>query len=131
MPYKDKEKQKEAQHESYLRNKEETILRTKIRRKEVDVWITEYKKTLKCENCIENRWYVLDFHHKEKRNESRKREGKKDKLTNIANLRHRYSLERIKEEIQKCIPLCANCHRELHWKEKMEASPEIGSSALS
>ena len=131
MPYKDKEKQKDAQHESYLRNKEEVILRTKKRRKEIDKWLTEYKKTLKCEKCNENRWYILDFHHIEKRKESRKREGKKGKLTNIANLRHRHSLQRIKEEVKKCIPLCANCHRELHWKENLEASNEIGLSSRS
>jgi predicted HNH restriction endonuclease len=22
------------------------------------------------------------------------------------------------EEIKKCIPLCANCHRILHWEER-------------
>jgi predicted HNH restriction endonuclease len=25
------------------------------------------------------------------------------------------------EEIQKCIPLCANCHRILHWEEMQKA----------
>ena len=29
-----------------------------------------------------------------------------------------YSIESIKEEIRKCIILCANCHAEIHEKER-------------
>ena len=29
-----------------------------------------------------------------------------------------YSLDRVKEEMKKCIVLCANCHREFHHYEK-------------
>lgn len=28
------------------------------------------------------------------------------------------SLSKTLEEIEKCIPLCANCHREFHYLEK-------------
>ena len=30
-----------------------------------------------------------------------------------------YSLKRVKKEMDKCIVLCANCHRELHDREKI------------
>jgi len=28
---------------------------------------------------------------------------------------HGYAWERIQKEIEKCIPLCCNCHRLEHW----------------
>jgi hypothetical protein len=28
---------------------------------------------------------------------------------------HGYGWKRIEEEIEKCIPLCCNCHRLEHW----------------
>lgn len=30
--------------------------------------------------------------------------------------------ENIEKELKKCVLLCANCHREHHWKEKNESS---------
>lgn len=48
---------------------------------------------------------IFDFHHRE--------EGKKK--GDWATMRHR-SLERQRDEIKKCILLCANCHRMIHAK---------------
>jgi hypothetical protein len=63
--------------------------------------------TQKCTKCSEKRWYVLDFHHL----------GDKDiDVSRMVN--DSYSIKKIKEEIRKCIVLCANCHRELHFLEK-------------
>jgi hypothetical protein len=74
-------------------------------------WNREYiqriKKIFNCRKCGEKRWYVLDFHHL----------GSKD--IEISNLLHSsYSIQRIKDEIRKCIILCANCHREEHFLNK-------------
>lgn len=44
---------------------------------------------------------ALDFHHT----------GGKD--ANISHIRDK-NLEKLKMEIDKCIVLCANCHREIH-----------------
>ena len=59
--------------------------------------------------CGEDRWYVLDFHHI----------GDKD--FNISQkVQEGCSLDTIKKEIEKCIVLCANCHREVHYKERIQ-----------
>jgi len=52
---------------------------------------------------------AIDFHHKDP--------TKKD--FSIKNLSH-LAWERMKKEVIKCVLLCANCHREHHWKEKNE-----------
>lgn len=53
----------------------------------------------KCDNA-------LDFHHA----------NPKDKKFNV-NLRHAKD-KNLVEEMQKCILLCSNCHREIHTKER-------------
>lgn len=66
----------------------------------------EYKKTLNCQYCKLNDYRVLEFHHV----------GNKDhNISNMVN--HGYGWGRIEEEIKKCIPLCANCHRLEHWTD--------------
>lgn len=72
-------------------------------------WYQEYKKTLKCQQCGESHVACLVFHH---RNPDEKEfcighsfVGKPEK--------------QIKEEITKCDVLCANCHRKLHYNEKL------------
>jgi predicted HNH restriction endonuclease len=57
----------------------------------------------KCQICGENRRECLDFHHLS---------GKTDTVGNLARFGKSY--DRIKTEIDKCIVLCANCHRVMH-----------------
>jgi hypothetical protein len=70
--------------------------------------LIEYKKNLprKCVKCNEDRWWVIDFHHKDP----------SIKIKTIAvMLRSGYSWEDvILPEIAKCDPLCSNCHAEEH-----------------
>lgn len=70
-------------------------------------WFIQYKKTLKCNNCDENHPACLEFHHVDSQN----------KKTEVGKLITTYSIETIKEEIEKCIVLCNNCHRKLHYEE--------------
>jgi hypothetical protein len=60
----------------------------------------------KCMVCGYNKCVAaLDFHHKDP----------KTKLFSLSG--NSYSFEKCKSELDKCWLLCANCHRELHWKE--------------
>ena len=63
----------------------------------------------KCEKCGEDRFYTLDFHHKDKQ----------EKEFTIGQFK-RGSFEVIQSEIDKCVILCSNCHREFHYLEAQE-----------
>ena len=62
-----------------------------------------------CEKCGETRVYVLDFHHR----------VPSDKDYTIGRMM-KGKLEVIQSEIDKCVVLCANCHRAFHYLEKYE-----------
>lgn len=107
MPYKDKEKQAKAQHESYLRNKKSIRQRDRARLDRNQAFIKEYKSRddVLCNRCGEERWMCLDFHHPDP--------SKKD-MAVAEFVKSRYRIERILEEVEKCEVLCANCHRVEH-----------------
>jgi len=65
------------------------------------------KKTCSCKKCNESRWYVLDFHHIDST----------EKSFELGNA-PKHSIEKIQNEIKKCITLCRNCHSEFHYLEK-------------
>jgi hypothetical protein len=60
-----------------------------------------------CVKCGESRPWVIQFHHK----------NPADKLYNIATtiLNGGRTAENVKEEVDKCVCLCSNCHDEFHW----------------
>lgn len=67
--------------------------------------LQDLKSELKCAKCGENRGYVLDFHHRDP----------STKGATIARMTsNNYTLDRVQKEIEKCVVLCANCHREFH-----------------
>lgn len=85
-------------------------LRQKERRHEIYAWFTEYKKTLFCTKCGFADYRALDFHNLDP----------KEKDFAIADFVSRgASLARIKAEIEKCVVLCANCHRIEHYNYGM------------
>lgn len=93
-------------HDWYEENKEDRKSQIKNRRKDLALWFIEYKKTLKCYKCPESDWRCIDFNHRDP----------KKKFMNVSEMVKRgYSKERIMEEIKKCDPLCANCHRKHHF----------------
>jgi hypothetical protein len=114
MPFKDPEKkrayQRVASKKHYEKNKQEYIDRAAAVKGNMRfVWQT-YKSTMSCIWCGENRHHsIIDFHHVIT-------EGKRDVNRLIAN----GSLKTAMEEIKKCIPLCASCHRYLHNDKAFE-----------
>lgn len=66
------------------------------------------KSTFVCSECGENHPAILDFHHLDPI----------QKDFSIGTCIHRYGMKRIQKEISKCIVLCSNCHRKLHWNER-------------
>jgi hypothetical protein len=62
----------------------------------------------KCTLCPYDRCIgALDFHHKDP----------SQKIFKIAKgICGEYSWARLKAELDKCILLCSNCHREQHWE---------------
>lgn len=75
------------------------------------VWLTDLKSKLKCEHCGENTPICLDFHHIDPEKKSK----------SVAVLMcSGVKKGRILAEIKKCIVLCANCHRKLHYGKQTD-----------
>jgi hypothetical protein len=105
MPYKDATQQKLAQHDSYLRNKAKVRQRSKDRRKARKEWYLEFMQDKSCSACSETETACLDWHHLD----PSVKDG--EISTMIGEMR---PMDRIFEEMAKCLILCANCHRKLH-----------------
>lgn len=120
MPYKDKEKQREANRRCmqryYERHPERQISATAHRRKELKKWFREYKSTLSCIKCGESHPSCLDFHHRDP--------SLKD-LNMQQVILYGWSRKRILEEIERCDVLCANCHRKHHYEERLRGREEV------
>ncbi len=67
------------------------------------VFVSRYKRLCGCYVCREKEPAVLDLHHKDPVT----KDGDPSAMLG-------YSTKRLKEEIRKCVVLCANCHRKVH-----------------
>ena len=116
MPYKDPDKQKQAQHEWYLKNKDLTIERFRkskpLYKERNKRFIRELKESQPCKDCAKKfPWYVMDYDHL------------RDKRLNLSHMCGRaYSLDAIKDEIAKCDLVCSNCHRERTYLRTISGS---------
>jgi hypothetical protein len=111
LPYKDKDKR--AQHAKeygadwYQRNREKTLERTRKRKKQQRQEFREYKAGLSCFFCGFSHPAVIDFHHPETSGD-----------TKVSKLIQQGSFKKAYIEAEKCLALCANCHRIYHWIER-------------
>ena len=103
-----KECRKDIRHKSYLKNKDSIILSQLSKRRKSQDWVRQFKT--ECKHCGETHPATLDFHHLE---------NKEHGIGNLVNRNH--LTDEIKRliliEINKCIVLCSNCHRKLHWDQ--------------
>jgi len=67
--------------------------------------IRAFKAEIGCASCAERDVACLDFHHTDD-----------NKEINVSDaVRLGWSLERLRTEMAKCVVLCSNCHRKLHF----------------
>ena len=113
MPFKDeavrKAKQKVYARKWYESNRREVINNSRKARDRNRIEWVAYKSKQRCSHCRKKHPAIIDFHHLIK-------EGKRS--VNKLAVRQRNIAEAIREAEEKCIPLCANCHRVLHWEEQ-------------
>lgn len=87
-----------------------TVRQTVERQQAFKKICVEYKGGA-CEKCGYNKCIAaLDFHHKDA--------GKKD--FSISKARLRTLDQTLKNELNKCQLLCANCHREVHYESTLD-----------
>lgn len=84
----------------YIDNSRENYKRYRARNREN---LAEYLKDKKCSRCPESESCCLDFHHLG---------NKTDTVSDLSG--KGVPWKKVLEEIQKCIILCANCHRKEH-----------------
>lgn len=78
-----------------------------LRRRKLKEQLVEYKGG-KCEMCGYNKCIAaLEFHHKD--------HNQKD--YGLSNKGFLHNFEKAKKEVDKCILICSNCHREVHYEE--------------
>lgn len=119
MPFKDdktrRERQREYSRRWYLAN--QTKARAAInrrKRQEKERWET-YRAGKACAHCSFSHPAVIDFHHVIRQN--------KQSVNDLVSKYHKVDAA-IREAEEKCIPLCANCHRILHWEERQRIKPK-------
>ena len=115
MPYKNPivraQKNAEANKRWYQKNKVKHKAGTAKNRKDYRALWVEFKETQECFMCGFDHPATIDFHHVI-------REGKLVVSTLVKNGSYSRAME---EVMTKCIALCANCHRILHWQERVDA----------
>ena len=117
-----KEKRQEQNRKSYHNHKDKRLVYVKkyakSNKEKVRQWakngkkrkvqrFEEWKKTLSCSKCGESHIACLEFHHLDP--------SKKEFL--ISKIKT--SKNKLTEELKKCIVLCSNCHRKLHYEERI------------
>lgn len=113
MPFKDRkvrlERQREYSRRWYESNKSRAMATVMRRKREQKQRWEAYRADKACAHCGFSHPAVIDFHHVIREN--------KQSINDLVSKYHKVDAA-IREAEEKCIPLCANCHRILHWQER-------------
>lgn len=114
MPYKDLEvrKQKQAEYSKkyYEKNKAAIMARVNHNKKTMRAWFRKFKATKACITCGEDHPATIDFHHVN----PQRGDKKVNKLVSDG-----HNKKTVQREIEKCVPMCSNCHRKHHFEERI------------
>jgi ribosomal protein S20 len=100
MAYRNIEDRKAASKRHYKANKQVYLDRNKRYRSSIREYVKNIKENTACQDCqIKYPYYVMDFDHLDA------------KENIISFLTSTGRVGALKEEIQKCEIVCANCHR--------------------
>lgn len=103
--YKNADQQKAYQADWFQRNKPKVVRKTKHTRTVLRDWLREVLSDLKCVICGEDDYVALDLHHYDS----------KTKAFSVSRAASTTTdRKKIIDEIEKCVALCANCHRKHH-----------------
>ncbi|MEK7507563.1 MAG: hypothetical protein AAB602_00555 [Patescibacteria group bacterium] len=92
-----------ADKRTYADRREELIRAVAKRRRKIKTLAIAYKGG-KCQICSYSKYQgALDLHHK----------NRSEKNFSIGDKGYTRSWEKVKTELDKCVLVCANCHREL------------------
>lgn len=92
--------------EYYKTHKKQYLAKAKKRHEANKAWFEErFKDILHCSKCPETDRCCMEFHHL----------NPKEKEYQIAHMIRTHSKEKIEKEVAKCIVVCANCHRKIHF----------------
>lgn len=87
------------------KNKDKWIISSKKHNEKYNQLILEWKSQ-GCVKCGENRPHVIDAHHI----------NPEEKSFMVGTTMR--GIKITQNELNKCIPLCSNCHRDFHFQEK-------------
>jgi hypothetical protein len=74
---------------------------------EAQRWLYDYRASHPCVVCSESCAECLDFHHLDPSTKDRT-------YRTLPEFARKGGLDAVKKEIEKCVVLCANCHRKVH-----------------
>jgi hypothetical protein len=110
-----RQRNREYQRKWLAANREKQNARVRNNDRKYRAEIREYLNQIKAKGCVkcgENHLACLDFHHLDP--------SEKEISISVA-LAKKWSLKRIKVELEKCEVICSNCHRKLHWEQRRVA----------